>query len=357
MRAAFGVHMKAAGQMIVNLPAAVGHGVREGRAVFHIVLGEHHISHIAAAFTLAGQESHPFQIPVFRAVIAVILHMIPYAEGDLEQFVADFLGIVDGILHAAQLDPVEVGVDRLQVVGLVVHGVVIGKIIGPLGRRVGNGVIRFPALQQQAHTHGVPVRFFQPEFLAVLRFRLPAHAVFGACQGRKNAVAGRVHKNVRFHRMPQIRGQLEAPDAYDPAFFAHSVAAGAVEHQIDVFLKAHHFIQQRVPCGKIARGIPVHVFQQQFFHNAGLLQIPHTRTRAGDPHADLAGGVSAQHGPVLHQSHLRAPARGGNRGKHAADSAAYHADIRLVYDGFQGTVHSSSSSKSWRSSSAMVCAR
>ena len=86
--------------MIVNLPAAVGNDIGKWRAAFHIVLRQYIVAHIAAAFALAGQETDPFQIPVFRAVIAVVLHVIPHAEGNFEELIPYFLSVADAVLHA-----------------------------------------------------------------------------------------------------------------------------------------------------------------------------------------------------------------------------------------------------------------
>ena len=325
--------------MVVNLPAAVGDGIHKGRAVFHVVLGQHIVAHIAAAFALAGQEADPFQIPVFRAVIAVILHMIPHAESNLEQLVAHFLGVADAVLHAAQFYPVEVGVDGVQIVGLVVHRVVVREIIGPGRRRVGDGMVGLTALDQDAHAHGVVIRLLQTELLIIFALGFAAHLVFSAGQRGQDAVARAVHKDLGVHFMPLVGGQLEAAHALNAAAIHGGVAAGAVEQQLDVGLKANHFVQQRIPGGKVAAGIAMHVFQLQFFHDTRFLQIAHAGARAADPHADFAAGVAAKHRAILHQNHLRAVARRGNGGKHAADAAAYHADISIVNNRRQGRAH------------------
>ena len=88
-------------------------------------------------------------------------------------------------------------------------------------------------------------------------------------------------------------------------------------------------------------GIAQLVLQQNFFHNArlpsvGAMPFP---IRAANVHTDLAAGVAAKHRAILHQNHLRAVARRGNGGKHAADAAAYHADISIVNNRRQGRAH------------------
>ena len=332
-------HAEAAGQVIVDLPAAVGHGIGENGMVFHVVLVEDIVAHVPAAFPLAGQEAHPFQLPVLGSVVALVFHMIPHAKGNLEQLVTHLFGVADAVLHAAQLDPVKVGVDLVQVVGLEVHFLVGFEGIGPGGRGVGDGVIGLPGLEQDAHAHGVAVRLLQTEFLVEFCLALPAHAKFRSAEGSQDAVPRAIDEDLRPHLVPLVGGQLEPRHRDDAAARHFGIAAAAIEQQLDVGLKAHLFIEQAVPDGKIALGIAVHIVQQQLFQQAGFLQIPHPGTRAGDPHADLRAGVAAQHGPILHQNHLCAIAGGGNGGEHAADAASHHAYIGFMRNQRQFAVH------------------
>ena len=95
--------------MIVHRPAAEGDQVLKLTLCLNVMLGQHVVADVAAALTLAGQEADPFQLPILCVMVAVVLDVIPDAEGDLEQIVADLLGIVDAVAVAAQLDPPEVG--------------------------------------------------------------------------------------------------------------------------------------------------------------------------------------------------------------------------------------------------------
>ena len=131
---------ESARMMVVDRPAAVCDGVIEFSAGKDIILVDDVIADISAAFPLAGQESDPVEHPVVRAVIAVVLHMIPYAESNLEQLVAHFLGVADAVLHAAQFYPVEVGVDGVQIFRIA-DGILIATefqppVILPLGKPV-----------------------------------------------------------------------------------------------------------------------------------------------------------------------------------------------------------------------------
>ena len=65
----------------------------------------------------------------------MVLHVVPHAEGDLEQFVAQLLGVGDGVGLSAEFDPVEVGVGlEKALVRLMVERIVIGEGIRPRRR-------------------------------------------------------------------------------------------------------------------------------------------------------------------------------------------------------------------------------
>lgn len=59
-------------------------------------------------FRFPWQKAHPVQHPIVGTVVAVVLDVVPRAEGNLKEFVADLLRVVDGILLAPQLDPLSV---------------------------------------------------------------------------------------------------------------------------------------------------------------------------------------------------------------------------------------------------------
>ena len=101
-------------------------------------------SHISSAFPLSGQKADPLKLPVFRAVIALVFHVIPHAVADFQKFVAAPVRIVQAVPFAAQLDPPEI---ILKVVILVGKIVVRFVYIGPLGRREGHGMIRLAHLK------------------------------------------------------------------------------------------------------------------------------------------------------------------------------------------------------------------
>ena len=94
--------------MIVHRPAAVCHQIIESALGPHIILSYYMIPNVAAAFPLSGQESHPFQCPVFRSVIAMILDVIPDSKSYLEKLIPQYFRIMNGIILAAKLNPPEV---------------------------------------------------------------------------------------------------------------------------------------------------------------------------------------------------------------------------------------------------------
>ena len=189
MSATLCIHMESAGEVVVDLPTAVSNRILKARTIFNVVLGDDVITDITAALALTGKESDEFEIPIFCTVVSVVLDMVPNAECDLEKLVADLLGVIDGVLHTAKLDPIEVGVHLIDLVGLVVHRVIIGEVVCPSGRSVADGMIGLAALDHKAHSHGVVVCDLKSEFLAELALCLAAYAIFRARKGREDRVA------------------------------------------------------------------------------------------------------------------------------------------------------------------------
>ena len=67
--------------MVVHTPAAISDDVFESAGCGDVVLGHDMVTDVTAAFALAWQETNPFKQPVLRAVAAVVLDMVPDAEG------------------------------------------------------------------------------------------------------------------------------------------------------------------------------------------------------------------------------------------------------------------------------------
>lgn len=90
------------------------------------------------------------------------------AEGDLQQLVPDCFGIGNAVLLAAQLYPVEVGIDGVDVMRLVVHLLVGLEGVSPGGRGELHGWSVSRAWDEQAHAHGLAVCLGKAELLAEL---------------------------------------------------------------------------------------------------------------------------------------------------------------------------------------------
>ena len=102
----------------VHGPAAVGDGIIEVGLLEQVLLAQDVIADDAPAFALAGQQADLVEDVVLGAVIAAVLDVVPQAEGDLPQFVADRLAVGDGVVDvAADLDPPEADLEAVAGVG------------------------------------------------------------------------------------------------------------------------------------------------------------------------------------------------------------------------------------------------
>ncbi len=171
---------------------------------------------------------------------------------------------------------------------LVVHRVVVREVVGPGRRRELDLVVRLTRLYEQAHPHRAAVRLLKAELLAKLALRLAAHTIRGTRERREDRVTRTIRENLRPHHVLLIRGQLEAGHGGKAVAVHLHLVAGTVEDQVDVRLKPGLFVEERVPDGPVARRVAVHVLKGDLLHDARLLEVAHTRSRAGDPHADLA---------------------------------------------------------------------
>ena len=155
------LHIEAAGQMIVDLPATVSHLIIKESAAFHILLCQHIIANIAAAFPLTRQETNEIQLPVIRTVVAVVFHVIPHAVGNFNQFIPHFFCIVDGVNLTTQFNPIEIGFNSVQtVVRFEFHFLIGGKLISPIGGNKFAFMVGFVGLNHQTHTHRFLVSLF-----------------------------------------------------------------------------------------------------------------------------------------------------------------------------------------------------
>ena len=289
VRAILAAHCKAAGQVIVDLPAAVGNLVGELSAVFNVLLSENVVADIAAAFPLAGEEADKVKLPVVRAVVAAVFHVIPHAESDLQKLIARRFGVMYRIRLAAKLYPVEIGVYFVKaLVGLELHFLIGVKSVCPVGSGELAHMVGFVCLDHKAHAHCLTVCLGQTEGFAEFRFCLASYHVFGIRKLGKNAVARTVDEYLCLYRAPCVCGKLKSGDAFDPAVAALGGAAGAVEHQLNVFLCLYLAVKDGVPYREVAFGIDVHILKHYLLHYPGLLEVAHACSGSRNPHSYLA---------------------------------------------------------------------
>ena len=80
------------GMMVVHAPAAVTDDVGEAPFRFNFRLSEDVIAHITDVFALSGKFSDPVEFPFGGMTVGIVFDVLPAAVGNLEEFVADFVG-------------------------------------------------------------------------------------------------------------------------------------------------------------------------------------------------------------------------------------------------------------------------
>lgn len=89
------------GEMVVHGPAGVSHQIVEMAFRFHVVLCDGIFSHIAAAFSFAGQKSDPFQFPVLGTVVAMIFHVVPNSQTNFQKLITASVSVMDAVPFTA----------------------------------------------------------------------------------------------------------------------------------------------------------------------------------------------------------------------------------------------------------------
>jgi len=172
------------------------------------------IADIAHIFAFTRQWPEPFQFPGVAAAIGVIFDVCPDAKGDAVEFIADGIGIADGVLFAADFDPLEIITFRL---GLRAHPqVVVIKDVCPLGREEGTVLfwVNLAQLQEQRITHGLAIGDLGGMRLTkfVPGLTAPAGLSPGEAQDR---VARAVGELLGFNAHPMLFGQMPSFDRRD----------------------------------------------------------------------------------------------------------------------------------------------
>ena len=120
---------------------------------------------------------------------------------------------------------------------------------------------------------------------------------------------------------------IEAADRLDGVGVAlGDLEGGSVQQQREVGFFEDLFQQQRIEEDGVAFGVAVVVLDEDLADDAAFagpaVVAAHVAGGAQDPEADLAGGIAAEDGAVLHEHDLGAGTGGGDRTAGASHTAA-----------------------------------
>ncbi|MPM97282.1 hypothetical protein SDC9_144455 [bioreactor metagenome] len=315
--------------MVVEGPAAIGRDILELPLAAHVILSQQMVAQTAAALPFAGQKTDPVQRPVARAVIAAIFDVIPQSERHLQQLVPDAFGIPDRIAVAAEFEPPEIAA-RMKIMRPM-SKLLLAETVRPLRRSEFDRFRHLPRLNEAAHAHGLAVRDFRLDRFAEFGPGLASHPEFGPGQRCQHTVSGTVGEPVGLNLVPKLRGRLITRHPEDPAAVHIGAQTGRIQKQFQIVLKPSHTVKYAVPDRIIGARIAPAVLQPQFLDQAAF----QTAVSAADPHPDFAGGVAAQHRPVMHQQGLdpmpRRRHRSAQTGQTAADYAEFYPMLHRIH--------------------------
>jgi len=115
-------------------------------------------------------------------VIPAVLDVVPHAERDFQEFVAQHLGVVNRVGFAAQLKPPVVLTPPVTFDQMIAVGQIgIGRIgVGPRRRNELLGPVRLPRLDKTAQAHRLAVRYGRLDVLVKLRRSLSPDTTISA---------------------------------------------------------------------------------------------------------------------------------------------------------------------------------
>ena len=320
-----GVH--AHGRMGVHEPAAVGDRVVEAVRPEDVVLGQAVGTVEAPRLTFARDGADPFQTPVGGlGKFAGVLDVIPHAERDAQELVADLGVVLEGVELPAPLKPpvaVFKALDRTQL------EILLAETAHPRGAHEGLRRVVPAAGQENGAAQRLAIGDLLSERLVVIVPGLAADVIVGPRLGPEAAIARAIGEKPRRDDKLVLGGVPDRPRAAHHAVdHLHRHQIG-VEQQADVGLEYHLFVEQQIPLRIHAGGVAGGVLQPQLLDDAGLARAGLGAVAIGPDHVhlDLAGRVAAQHGAVLDQHHAGAVAGGGQRGADPGQAAAGHEQI------------------------------
>ena len=277
----------------VDGPAAEGDVVVVVDLTEDVVLGEHVIAEEPPVFAFSREGADPFEVEVLGLEAAGVLDVVPDAEDDRAQFVADRFVLVDGVEVAAPLDP--------PVVGAGVSGAEdprggddgLGDVFGGVGGDEVDGVSDVFRVEEDRRPEQFPVGLLGRPRLVVLGGRFTADAVVGAGEEPDESVAGAVEHVGAVEGGEDLGPHGPSAHARDDALPVDLVdvdlAHVGVEEDGDVRFGADGVVDDLVPDDRVALGVAVLVLDVELPDHAALARVPLDPVRGGsdDPHPHL----------------------------------------------------------------------
>ncbi len=271
-----------------------------------------------------------------------VFDMIPNAEHDGEQFVADLFVVFDGIQLAAPFGPpvtVFVGWGFVAGGGVKAQaqffgGEGTGKRRGCEGHR---GSVFF-SLHQDGRAEAQLVGFFRSERFAKLSAALASFHEGGAGFCAEATVTGAIDEDVGGDA-ELIFAALAVGDGVGDGLALHLNAGdGGIEHQGQVFFCLAFLVKNEVEHRGGTLRVAQTVFESDFFDDAGFPgfggQFAAAIGAAGavgsdDVHAHFAGGVAAEHGTIVAEDDLGSTTGGGDGTGDSGGAASGDQDFGL----------------------------
>ena len=337
---ALGVPLLTAGFLAVDArrgvkidgPTAEGNGVGLRALLDEVALGNHEISLEAAALAFAGDGADPFEGEVGGfGKLAGVFNVVPHAVRDLPELPFDFFGIVHGVAETAVFDPPEAAAE-LGGVEIAEARDLRDVLECVAGRREFHGPAGVLGVKINRVAEELGVRGGGGEGLVELGGGLGADAERGAGKEADDTITRGVDEEGRGECVGGGVLGIESADGADGvgAGFIEIVNSG-VEEEREAFFRDGFFEENGVPNERVALGVAVLVFEEELVDHAALARPAVVVTEMGrgaeDPEANLAGGVAAEDGTVLHENDLEAGAGGGDGGAGAGETATDHDEI------------------------------
>ena len=334
--------------VLIHLPPAVCHGVIKDAVCANVVFIQQIVALQTAAFPVAGHHTHPIQIQIVDAMVALIFQMIPHTVNAFDQFVPDVLSLADDVVPvAADLNPpvavVHVGKmgqtagaflkrDQRATIGVGADGIAVlpvfellfGKGVGPF--RLFKDDLFTPVNGAEHHgiAHGVGVGHIGRVRLVEFRPAFGAQTAAAPGHHTQRAVSRGIDEDFAAEPDLGFRGVLVADDGLNAAILHHYVIHVGIQIGVQILLIPDGFPENGVKNREGSIGIAALVFQQHFHQDAGFGQVGLGGMGAGahNMHPDFRAGVSAEYAPVLDNGGFCAVPGGSNGGAHPAETAA-----------------------------------